>query len=201
LADAGYFNALQIKACVDQNITVYVPVPHYSSSAQKQGRFGLERFPYDAEQDHYTCPQGNTLQPGKNHQKKDGKNVLRYRSQTSDCAACPLREQCLTSKARIREIFRWEHQEVLDAHKKRMTANPGVMKKRGALVEHLFGTLKDRAGMKHFLMRSLEKCGGEFSLMVLGYNFTRVLNILGVGFLRDYCVQRQENSLKSVKYA
>jgi transposase len=201
LADAGYFSATQIKASVDQNITVYVPVPEYSSSAQKQGRFGLDQFPYDAKHDHYTCPQGHTLQPGENLQNKDGKNVLRYRSQTSDCTACPLREQCLTSKAKIREIFRWEHQEVIDAHKKRMADDPAVMKRRGALVEHPFGTLKHRAGMNHFLMRGLEKCGGEFSLMVLGYNFTRVLNILGVGFLRDYCVQRQENSRKSVKYA
>jgi transposase len=201
LADAGYFSATQIKASVDQNIEVYVPVPQYSSSAQKQGRFGLDQFPYHAEQNYYTCPQGHTLQPGENRQKKDGKNVLRYRSQTSDCAACPLREQCLTSKAKIREIFRWEHQEVIEAHKKRMADDPAVMKRRGALVEHPFGTLKHRAGMNHFLMRGLEKCGGEFSLMVLGYNFTRVLNILGVGFLRDYCVQRQENSRKSVKYA
>jgi transposase len=201
IADAGYFSATQIKTSVDQGIEVYVPVPQYSSSAQKQGRFGLDQFPYDAEQNHYTCPQGHTLLPGENLQKKDGKNVLRYRSQTSDCAGCPLREQCLTSKAKIREIFRWEHQEAIDAHKKRMADDPAVMKRRGALVEHPFGTLKHRAGMNHFLMRGLEKCRGEFSLMVLGYNFTRVLNILGVNFLRDYCAQRQENSLKSVKYA
>jgi hypothetical protein len=36
---------------------------------------------------------------------------------------------------------------------------------------------------------------------VLGYNFSRVLVLLGVERLRDYCAQRQENSLKSVKYA
>ncbi|MCX7097727.1 MAG: transposase [Methylococcales bacterium] len=47
----------------------------------------------------------------------------------------------------------------------------------GALVEHPFGTLKRRAGWDHFLMRGLVKSKGEFSLMVLGYNFTRVLNI------------------------
>ena len=60
-----------------------------------------------------------------------------------------------------------------------MEQNPGIMKKRGAMVEHPFGTIKHRAGMNHFLMRSLKKCRGEFSLMVLSYNFTRVLNILG----------------------
>ncbi len=53
---------------------------------------------------------------------------------------------------------------------------------------HPFGTLKRRAGWDHFLMRGLEKSKGAFSLMVLGYNFTRVLNILGIDRLRDYCV-------------
>jgi len=68
------------------------------------------------------------------------------------------------------------------------------------MVEHPFGVLKHRAGMHHFLMRELEKCRGEFSLMVVSYNFTRVLNILGVDTLRDYCARRSENSEKTVKY-
>jgi len=37
--------------------------------------------------------------------------------------------------------------------------------------------------------------------MVLGYNFTRVLNILGMGTLRDYCVQRSENKAINLGYA
>jgi hypothetical protein len=50
-------------------------------------------------------------------------------------------------------------------------------------------------------MRGLEKCRGEFSLMTLAYNFTRVLNILGIDKLRDYCIQRSENTLKNAQYA
>ena len=201
LGDAGYFNGKQIKECTDQNITVYVPVPKHSSSAVKKGRFGRNDFPYNAEQDSYICPQGSSLTPIKGSKQKDGKNIISYRSKSSDCKDCPLRDQCLTTKAKVRVIERWEHEEVLEAHKTRMKESPGIMKKRSALVEHPFGTLKHRAGMNHFLMRGLEKCNGEFSLMVLGYNFTRVLNILGVDFLMDYCAQRRENTLKNIKYA
>jgi hypothetical protein len=42
-----------------------------------------------------------------------------------------------------------------------------------------FGTLKCRAGYRHFLVRGFNKVRGEWSLMALCYNFTRVLNILG----------------------
>jgi len=68
----------------------------------------------------------------------------------------------------------------IERHKQRMKQKPWIMKKRGALAEHPFCVLKHRAGMSHFLMRSLEKCQGEFSLMILGCKFTRVMNILGV---------------------
>jgi hypothetical protein len=90
---------------------------------------------------------------------------------------------------------------VVERHKQRMAQKPSIMKQRGSLVEHPFGTLKSRAGIHHFLMRGLEKCRGEFSLMTLAYNFTRVLNILGIDKLRDYCIQRSENTLKNAQYA
>ena len=53
------------------------------------------------------------------------------------------------------------------------------MSRRAALVEHPFGTIKCRAGYRHFLVRGFNKVRGEWSLMALCYNFTRVLNILG----------------------
>ena len=53
------------------------------------------------------------------------------------------------------------------------------MRRRSGIVEHPFGTLKCRAGYRHFLVRGLDKVRGEWSLMALCYNFTRVLNILG----------------------
>jgi len=53
------------------------------------------------------------------------------------------------------------------------------MRRRSALVEHPFGTIKCRAGYRHFLVRGFNKVRGEWSLMALCYNFTRVLNILG----------------------
>ena len=54
-----------------------------------------------------------------------------------------------------------------------------LMRRRSGIVEHPFGTLKCRAGYRHFLVRGFDKVRGEWSLMALCYNFTRVLNILG----------------------
>ncbi|TAL44947.1 MAG: hypothetical protein EPN89_13035 [Methylovulum sp.] len=127
--------------------------------------------------------------------------MTRYQSKTTDCSQCPLRGQCLAEKATTRQISRWEHEAVDERHQQRMQPYPNNMKQRGAMAEHPFGVLKHRAGMHHFLMRGLEKCRGEFSLMVLSYKFTRVLNILGVDALSDYYARRSGNSVKTVKYA
>jgi Transposase DDE domain len=47
-----------------------------------------------------------------------------------------------------------------------------LMRRRSGIVEHPFGTLKCRAGYRHFLVRGFNKVRGEWSLMVLCYNFT-----------------------------
>ena len=201
LADSGYYEGNQLKTCEDQNISVYVAIPDKSKANAAKGRLTREQFSYDPEHDCYRCPQGNSLTAsGKPHQK-NGKWLTCYKSKSSDCSQCPLREQCLGEKAAIKQIQRWEHEAVIERHQQRMEQKPGIMKTRGALVEHPFGVLKHRAGMNHFLMRGLEKCRGEFSLMVLGYNFTRLLNILGADALRDYCARRPGNTLRNLGYA
>ena len=60
-----------------------------------------------------------------------------------------------------------------------MESASDLMRRRSAIVEHPFGTLKCRAGYRHFLVRGFNKVRGEWNLMALCYNFTRVLNILG----------------------
>jgi len=67
LGDCGYYSNKQIKACEDKNISVYVLIPKHSDSAIKQGRFGRDQFQYDAENNVYLCPQGNTLTSSKNY--------------------------------------------------------------------------------------------------------------------------------------
>jgi hypothetical protein len=195
-ADTDYYTALQIKECEDTNITPYVAIPKQASPAKQQGRFSNEDFHYDEENNCYQCPQGNKLEPREKPIERDGKWLYVYRGKASFCKSCPLIKKCLSEKATTRKIHRWEHQDVLDRHQQRMDKNKNSMKKRASLVEHPFGTLKHRAGMHHFLMRGLEKCQGEFSLMVMCYNFTRVINLLGVEFIQHYCAQRQRNRLK-----
>jgi hypothetical protein len=62
----------------------------------------------------------------------------------------------------------------------RLDKNPNAMRTRRETVEHPFGTRKMRMGATHFLCVTLPKVATEMALCVLGYNLTRVLNIVGM---------------------
>ena len=179
LADEGYYSSLELKACEDDDIVAYVPVPE-GRQLEKKGRFSLRDFGYDAADDVYRCPAGKLLRPIEGRwQNKSGRTEIRYASRPKICEACQLRARCLSPKSVRRTIGRWEYQDVLDRHRVRMQGADELMRRRSAVVEHPFGTIKCRAGYRHFLVRGFNKVRGEWSLMVLCYNFTRVLNILG----------------------
>ena len=120
-----------------------------------------------------------------------GKLYFNYHSTAADCRGCSLSQRCLAKGTSSRRVQRWEHEHVMDRHRKKMSAGAALMRRRGALVEHPFGTLKRWAGMDHFLMRGLGKCRGEFSLMTLSYNFKRVMNELGGAAFSEHCRQKQ----------
>jgi hypothetical protein len=179
LADEGYYSSVELKACEDDGIVAYVPVPK-GRQLKKKGRFGLRDFRYDPAADAYRCPAGELLRPMEGRwENTSGRTEIRYASSTNICRACQLKAHCLSPKASRRTIGRWEHEDVLERHRTRMQGAGDLMRRRSGIVEHPFGTLKCRAGYRHFLVRGLDKVRGEWSLMALCYNFTRVLNILG----------------------
>lgn len=196
VADAGYFNGETLKACEADGIAAFVPEPRRGKQLQDDGRFGLDAFGYDGASDTYQCPAGERLRPMPGR-KRDatGKSRIRYASRRSACRTCPLRPPCLSAKADRRVIERWEHEDVIERHRTRMAQGEagGMMRRRKALAEHPFGTLKCRAGYRHFLVRGFGKVRGEWSLMVLCYNFTRVLTIIGLDRFIAWLAERCSN--------
>jgi transposase len=182
LADAGYYNSEDLKSCEDDGITAYLPLQEGNDRLEKQGRFSRKDFSYDASADAYRCPAGELLCPTKAPFKNtSGRIEIRYLSRKTICGNCSLRNRCLAPNSAERIIGRWEHEDVIDRHRARMSSQKAdeLMVRRFAMVEHPFGTLKCRAGYQHFLVRGFDKVRGEWSLMALCYNFTRALNIVG----------------------
>ena len=173
VADRGYFKGEEVLACEEAGITVTLPKPQ-TSGAKSKGRFGKQDFVYLPSEDAYRCPAGEKLKYYFTAEE-NGQQMRRY--WTNACRTCPIKAQCTTAEQR--RITRWEHEHVVEAVQERLDKNPDAMRVRRSTVEHPFGTLKMRMGATHFLMKTLPKVATEMALNVLGYNLTRVLNIVG----------------------
>jgi transposase len=195
LADTGYYNCHALKGCEEDGIVAYVPQAKRTARLEGQGRISHEEFSYDAENDVYRCPAGQLLRPSEARKINTGGRVeIRYTSRKADCDACPLRSRCLSAKTPTRTIQRWEHEAVLERHRLRMQDAQAQTRRRAELAEHPFGTLKCRAGYRHFLVRGFNKVRGEWSLMALCYNFSRVLKVLGMEALIAYFAESAAQS-------
>ena len=60
VADQGYYHGTEIKRCLEVGITPLVPRP-LTSANEARGLFTKDDFIYDAAQDAYRCPAGQTL--------------------------------------------------------------------------------------------------------------------------------------------
>jgi hypothetical protein len=174
VADRGYYNSPELKACDDAGIATYVPRP-MTSNAKAEGRFNKTDFIYIARDDEYECPAGQRA-IYRFTREENGLQIRRYWS--SACPQCPMKTQCTPSD--YRRISRWEHEAVLDAVQRRLDKRLDAMTLRRRTIEHVFGTFKHWMGSTHFLMRRLPNVSTEMSLHVLAYNFKRVISVLGI---------------------
>jgi transposase len=178
LADKGYYSSLEIKKCIDNNITPYVSKPE---SAVNKEIYKTEMFKYNKEEDKYICPGKKELTHKKNGIKR-GRKIKIY--VTKECKGCALMDQCTKNK-NGREIQRWEHEEILEEMRTRMENEPDKYFKRRCLSEHPFGTMKRAMNAGYFLMKGFKKVKAEISLLMLSYNIKRVIKIMGVRKLID----------------
>jgi hypothetical protein len=174
VADRGYYDSEELRACEEAGITVTLPKP-LTSAAKAAGRFGKQDFIYVAAEDIYRCPAGEQLTYRFTAQE-DGKTLRRY--WTTACQSCALKAQCTTG--RERRITRWEHEAILEKVQDRLDHNPNAMGVRRQTAEHPFGTMKCWMGATHFLTKKLPKVATEMALNVLAYNIKRVMMIVGV---------------------
>ena len=117
------------------------------------------------------------------------------------CRECSLRENCIPSNTAHKKIFRWEHEEIVEDHLEKMKTNEAknILKQRGSIVEHPFGTIKQTLGWSHFLVRGKEKVSGENALIMFTYNFKRMLNLIGINLFRKLIIAIQEGNIEAIK--
>jgi transposase len=181
LADKGYHTGAELHRCQQENMITHVAYKDQPSVKHIATEFLSENFSYDKTTDSYLCPAGATLTTlGTWHNKKGEAHETSYRFKTyrtDGCKTCALKNQCTKLPKRI--IHRSEYQDAVDINDNNIKKNPQYYKRRQAIVEHPFGTIKRHWGFTHTLVKGLEKVNGEMNLIMFCYNFMRTKNILG----------------------
>ncbi len=184
LADKGYYNGAEVKKCIDNNITPFIPRKGQKPLINKTQKnkfnrdlkFHRENFKYNKEKDYYICP-NNKILDFRGYTNHKGKKYKRYLS--SKCRTCSFRTKCTPSKD-YRKIDRGPHENILEEMEIKVKNNPKIMKKRKQLCEHPFGTIKRNFNQGYFLLKGIEKTSAEISLSTIAYNMTRIFNIVGI---------------------
>jgi transposase len=190
LYDKGYHTGSELKTAQDLGIETIVAIPDVPSTSQAPDhRFNYEHFKYNPQSDTYTCPHGETLSTNGSwytvHYRRDS-TITFKQYKTRMCKTCPERANCTRSKTG-RVIERNIYSENFERNRRNAEENEDLYKKRQAIVEHPYGTIKRQWGFSYILTKKgMERASADVGLMFIAYNLRRIVNILPMEQLKEY---------------
>jgi transposase len=131
--------------------------------------FQRDAFRYDAEQDHYVCPEGKLLVFGKANKLTHGGEDRFYKASRADCCPCSHRECCCphyTSRGRI--LTHRVEPGAVTAFKAKMQTPEA---------KAVYTWIKEKLGLWRFHVRGLIKAGIEALWVCLTFNIQRWLRL------------------------
>ena len=177
LYDKGYHTGSEFSIADRLGIETIVAIPGVAAQAPNP-LYNVENFRYNKQEDYYTCPQNQKLKTnGKWHKAR---TYLFKRYTTKACANCSVKNQC--SKAKCgKAIQRSEHQDLIDKNRQRVNQNQSYYKRRQAIVEHPYGTIKRQWGFDHIMTKKgMTRASSDVGLLMTAYNLRRLINIVGI---------------------
>nr|WP_317129196.1 IS1182 family transposase [Formosa sediminum] len=152
LYDKGYHTGSEFKTANKLGIKTLVAIPGIGRASQAPDpNYNSEHFKYNKEHDTYTCPEVNILKSNGSIYKARNYNFKQYK--TTKCKACPARALCTTSKVNGKVVQRSEFHKYIEANVKSVLQNPDAYKKRQAIVEHPYGTIKRQWSFDHIMTK------------------------------------------------
>jgi len=192
LYDKGYHTGSELAIADSLRINTLVAIPTLPvSSNAPNPDYNVEHFIYDSENDTYLCPQGHILKSnGYWHSAKNSSGEISYRFKnytTKRCKTCPVKGMCTRSLVNGKQVRRSEFNDNIENNKRRVQQSEKLYKRRQAIVEHPFGTIKRQWGFNYIVTKKgMQRANADVGFMMIAYNLRRMINILGIERLREY---------------
>src|SRR5687767_9086112 len=179
-ADAGYFsgeNAAEDRDGLDLLIAARRDDP--ATAASRSGIWSVECFGYDAARDVWVCPAEKLLVRHVTPPGATGRpSKHRYLAAVDDCAACPFRIRCLKPGEERRLVVSQRSRPAgAMRFKLRQPDARRRYARRKAIVEPVFGQLKEARGFSTLSLRGLARAAGEYLLACLAHNLGKLLRV------------------------
>jgi len=187
LYDKGYHTGSEFDIAEKLGIDVMVAIPGKSISSQAPDpKYNVENFIYNQHDNTYTCPQGNTLTTnGSWHKSSSGSQFQQYK--TTKCKNCTVRKKCTKAKQNGKIVQRRIYAQNIEDNRQRIENDKATYKKRQAIVEHPYGTIKRQWGFSYILTKKyIHRASADVGFMMIAYNLRRIINILGKDLLQEY---------------
>jgi len=146
------------------------------------GTWSCTDFEWDASNDQYICPEGESLKQFRRNYSDpnrgpDGKGVAKYRGSKLTCQACPPKAKCCPRR-RLPIHHPPRHEDACQvardiAKTKQYKVSMSLRKK----VEMLFGHLKRILGLGRLRLRGPSGVNDEFLLAATAQNLRRLVKI------------------------
>lgn len=173
--DGGYHSAENLEATQGLPTDLYVADPEMGRRKGPCSPFHKDAFRYEPDTDTFVCPQGQVL-PFE-HQYRDkqhgGRPIRVYRCHA--CHECPHFGSC-TRDRRGRAVRVRPQEQLLRRHREKMRGEQAkaFMRQRSAVVEPVFGVLREHLGLSRFLRRGLDNVRAEWQLLCAAYNLRKI---------------------------
>jgi transposase len=161
-------------------------VPVWDKGQQDDGTFSRSDFVFDEANDRYTCPNGKALRRFWRNYTVPRTGIsqsgeIKYRSRKTDCAACPMKQQCCPN-TEIRTVTRRIYEPARDVARA-VRKTPAYRRKRRQRkqVEMLFAHMKRILKMDRLRLRGLSGAHDEFLLTATSQNLRCMAKTLGTG--------------------
>jgi transposase len=190
LYDKGYHTGSELKTAQELGIVTIVAIPDVPSTSQAPDHdYNYEHFKYDPLSDTYTCPEGEVLKTNGKWCTTHGRRsiLISFKQyKTKACKTCSARLKCTRSKTG-RLIERSIYAENYEKNRKNKEEKEQLYKRRQAIAEHPFGTIKRQWGFSYILTkRGMNRASADVGFMFISYNFRRIISILGKDRLMEY---------------
>jgi len=187
LYDKGYHTGSELKRAVELGVNAIVSAPDLGSASRAPNpAYNVQKFKYDKENDLYICPQNQALTSNQTWYTNSNTRTRFQQYKTKACLSCKVKKQCSSAK-NGKLISRSEYQGYYEENKKKLHANMPLYRRRQAIVEHPYGTIKRYWGFDHVLTKKgMERASADVGLMFTTYTLKRIFNILDPQKLKKY---------------